>query len=196
MTEGGDLMYMVCIILFFVSVFLFFGMEIYLGSKQKKDLDDSLDSESLKRITLFRNISFATAIATTFFPIMSIPGSRSAHLLAGAIFILTGTIIRTWAILTLGQYFTSVVSTQPDQKLITSGPYKFIRHPGYSGGLLFYIGIGTATGSIPGLAVIIALLFYGIDQRIKVEEPVMISLLGEEYIEYMKRTGKLIPFLY
>jgi protein-S-isoprenylcysteine O-methyltransferase Ste14 len=51
-------------------------------------------------------------------------------------------------------------------------------------------------GSLIGLALIVALMFYGLHRRIVVEEKVMIAAFGDEYTSYMKRTKKIIPFIY
>jgi len=179
---------LVQVILFSVAVLAFSGLETYLASRQKDDDDDSQDAGSLKTITRLRNVSFITAIVSAIFPVLSIPGSRGIHLLIGSALIMAGFTIRAWAIARLGQYFTSLVMTHADHTLVIDGPYKYIRHPGYTGGLLFYLGIGTATGSLWGLLLIMVLMSYGIDQRIKVEERLMISSFGEEYIDYMKKT--------
>ncbi len=184
------------IILFIVAFNIFAGLEIYLGFRDKGRQDDSSDANSLRTITRLRNAAFVIAIVSFFLPVVPVPGSRNIHLDTGAGLILTGFIIRVWAIGKLGEYFTSLVMTHENQTLITDGPYRYIRHPGYTGGLLFYLGLGVATGSIPGLVIIMTIMSYGIHRRIKVEERVMISYFGEEYIDYMKRTRKLIPLLY
>lgn len=50
--------------------------------------------------------------------------------------------LRWWAFWTLGQYFTFTVDVSAEQLVVTAGPYRALRHPGYAGGLLVMIGIG------------------------------------------------------
>lgn len=71
--------------------------------------------------------------------------------LAFAIY-LAGFAMRRWSEMTLGRYFTFTVMTSADQPVITNGPYRFVRHPGYSGVLLVVLGAGLVTGNWVGLA--------------------------------------------
>src|SRR6185312_13937980 len=70
------------------------------------------------------------------------PGPRLGAwaLWAGAAVTLAGVALRVWAIRTLGQYFTYVVKVTPDQKVVETGPYRLLRHPSYTGGLLTGVG--------------------------------------------------------
>jgi len=113
----------------------------------------------------------------------------------GIIFMILGIIIRQWSIAVLGRFFSPKIGVQKDQKVVDNGPYKLIRHPSYTGHLLILTGIGLAYQS--SIAVIIILLVFGvvIGYRIHVEEKMLITALGNNYVEYMKRTKKLIPYV-
>jgi len=107
-----------------------------------------------------------------------------------------GVFLRYWAILTLGRFFTSAVMVLPEHQVVQTGPFRLIRHPGYTGVLLFGLGIALAFAN-PLAAVWFlgtqgpALLF-----RIKVEESVLGEALGEAYQTYRRRTWKLLPYVY
>jgi protein-S-isoprenylcysteine O-methyltransferase Ste14 len=113
----------------------------------------------------------------------------------GIAFMLAGIAFRQWAIAVLGRYFSGVIGVQKEQKVVQTGPYRLIRHPSYTGHLLMMVGIGLAVQSWG--AVLAVLLIFGLayGHRMLVEEKVLISEIGNSYVEYMKRTKRVIPFL-
>ena len=114
----------------------------------------------------------------------------------GAIVILVGLIIRITAIMTLQQHFTYTVTKIENHELIESGLYKSIRHPGYLGQIIVFIGtLVSLSNWLSVLSMIIPILF-GFIYRIRVEEKFMIEQMGEKYIDYQKRTKRLIPTIY
>jgi len=113
----------------------------------------------------------------------------------GIALMLLGIAIRQWAIAVLGRYFSIVIGIQKDQKVVETSPYHLVRHPSYTGSLLTYVGIGLAVQS--GVAVLVVVPIFGLiyGHRMLVEEKVLTLELGNNYVEYMKRTKRLIPFL-
>jgi protein-S-isoprenylcysteine O-methyltransferase len=114
----------------------------------------------------------------------------------GAVVTLSGVAFRLWSVITLGQYFTYVVRVSSDQKVVETGPYRLLRHPSYTGGLLAAIGIGLSLryGLAPAITGLSSLLAYLI--RIQVEERALAEGIGEPYRAYMTRTKRLIPFVW
>ena len=106
-----------------------------------------------------------------------------------------GIFLRQWSIAILGRFFSVLVSVQEGQTIIRRGPYRFIRHPSYTGTLLTLTGVGLAVRSWG--AFLILLLIFGIvySYRISVEEKALVAQFGNDYIAYMKKTKKLIPFI-
>jgi protein-S-isoprenylcysteine O-methyltransferase Ste14 len=101
-----------------------------------------------------------------------------------------------WGYWTLGQYFSAEVAIYQGQELVERGPYRFVRHPVYSGIFLAVIGGGFAVQS--WAAVVLLVIMYAIlfRYRIAAEEKVLISEFSEQYISYSKRVKRLIPFIY
>jgi protein-S-isoprenylcysteine O-methyltransferase Ste14 len=85
---------------------------------------------------------------------LAIP-ARRLSLDLGILFLLMGTVFRQYSIRILGKYFTAAVVVLPLQPVIDKGPYKYIRHPGYTGGFIMYLGIGLALGSFLSLLIFI-----------------------------------------
>ena len=114
----------------------------------------------------------------------------------GVIFIIAGIVLRLYSVLTLGKYFTVTVQVNSNQKIIQTGPYKYIRHPAYSGSILSLIGIGLAFRSIIGIigTLIIIEVIYG--YRIKIEEKILENNFKTSYLEYKKNTKRIIPFVW
>jgi protein-S-isoprenylcysteine O-methyltransferase Ste14 len=112
---------------------------------------------------------------------------------AGLGIIVLGLVIRNWAIVKLGQFFSRTVTIEKDQHLVTVGPYRWIRHPAYTGMLLMYTGINLAVGTWLGALVGLVLVLMATLYRIGIEEKILIAAFGEEYREYMRHTWRLIP---
>jgi len=109
---------------------------------------------------------------------------------------LLGVALRWYSATILGKYFTFDVAIQGGQILIEAGPYRYIRHPSYSGALLTLIGFGLALGNWAGLAASLSCMGFAYAYRIPVEEAALTSALGDSYKQYMKRTSRLVPYLF
>lgn len=122
------------------------------------------------------------------------PTWRWASWLGISIFII-GIILRWTSIYVLGQYFTGRVQIQAEHKIVIRGPYRWIRHPSYTGGILIFIGIAIAIND--WVAFIINLLFplAAYIYRIRVEEKALLDHFGDAYAEYKSKTWSLVPFI-
>jgi protein-S-isoprenylcysteine O-methyltransferase Ste14 len=74
-------------------------------------------------------------------------GHGAVTFAAGLVLLVPGTTLRLWSFRTLGRYFTFTVKVSPDQPVVTAGPYRVLRHPGYAGGLLATAGWSCSTGT-------------------------------------------------
>jgi protein-S-isoprenylcysteine O-methyltransferase Ste14 len=79
--------------------------------------------------------------------------------------------------------------------VIEAGPYRYIRHPSYTGALITVIGLGLALGNWASIVAMLACISAGYAYRIHVEEAALVSALGQPYREYMSRTARLVPFV-
>jgi len=105
-------------------------------------------------------------------------------------------IIRITSILTLKRQFTYTVTKIDNHELIQTGLYKIIRHPGYLGQLIIFLGISTTLSNWLSVLLMIIPVFMGYLYRIIVEEKFLIEQMGQNYIDYQKRTKRLIPMIY
>ncbi len=104
--------------------------------------------------------------------------------------------LRWWSFSSLGRYFTFTVMTSPDQPVITTGPYRWLRHPSYAGLLLIIAGIGFAFGNWLSLAALVGVWLGGLVYRIRVEESALATTLGSAYTTYASSRNRLIPFVW
>jgi protein-S-isoprenylcysteine O-methyltransferase len=114
----------------------------------------------------------------------------------GVVLFVSGLALRWYSILLLGRFFTVDVAIAADHRLIETGPYRFIRHPSYSGALLAFVGLGFCLHNWASLAVIVIPTLLAFSRRIRIEERALALGLGDEYRNYMHRTKRLIPAVY
>jgi protein-S-isoprenylcysteine O-methyltransferase Ste14 len=107
--------------------------------------------------------------------------------------ILIGIAVREWAVFSLGRFFTVMVSVTSDQTLVTQGPYRWLRHPAYSGSILSLVGFSLAIGTWAGGLVVFIFTLAGYWYRVKIEEQALLNAFGDEYREYMQRTWRFFP---
>jgi protein-S-isoprenylcysteine O-methyltransferase Ste14 len=115
---------------------------------------------------------------------------------SGLTLIILGLTVRWIAIYTLKRYFTVDVAIFEDHKIIERGLYKFIRHPAYAGSLISFFGLGWALGNWVSFIIIFFPILFAFIRRINIEERALVSSVGEEYKEYMRKTKRLIPKIY
>ncbi|MBK9317351.1 MAG: isoprenylcysteine carboxylmethyltransferase family protein [Acidobacteria bacterium] len=97
-----------------------------------------------------------------------------------------------WLFKSIGKNITQTVKTRKEHKLVTKGPYRWVRHPLYSVGTLLFTSFALmASNWFIGLTTLIGLVMLMV--RLPKEEKNLVEKFGEEYKEYMKRTGRLIP---
>jgi protein-S-isoprenylcysteine O-methyltransferase Ste14 len=111
----------------------------------------------------------------------------------GIAVMLSGLAFRWYAIKSLGRFFTRTVATRAGQYVVDSGPYRLIRHPSYTGGLLMFLGAGIAMTNWAALLAIMAGAALGYGYRVHVEERALCADLGQPYRDYMLRTKRFIP---
>ncbi|ALR32098.1 protein-S-isoprenylcysteine methyltransferase [Chryseobacterium sp. IHB B 17019] len=185
-----QIIFIISMIVWFISEFLYKNI-LKSNEKDKKDKDKS--TLNILWIAIPLSVALAvTASYTTEFPVTD----EVWIYYLGVAFIIIGIILRYIIIKSLGKYFTVDVTIKEDHKIKKEGFYKYVRHPSYSFSLLTSLGFGLYLNNWLSLvlAVVLPLLAFG--YRIKVEEQALIEQFGDEYLEYRKKTKKLIPFIY
>ena len=111
----------------------------------------------------------------------------------GLVLILLGLALLIWARSHLRGLYSGHVEIQADHRLVSSGPYRRIRHPSYAGFLLLVLGVALGYSSLIGLLAIPIFLLPGLAYRMSVEEKLLGEQFGDEYSAYQVKTKRLIP---
>lgn len=97
-----------------------------------------------------------------------------------------------WCDRHLGRNFSRELRIRSEHYIVETGPYRWVRHPIYSSGILFLVGVFLVTSNyFVGLCWSGLLVFYAL--RIPKEEAMMVGAFGDTYTEYANRTGRLLP---
>lgn len=165
--------------------------------KRSSGSSKASDRGSLRVIALLWWAGIAAGFAVAFLlPQSAIHWRRTRIFFAGIALMVGGTVFRWYSVAVLGKYFTFDVAIHNEHALIQAGPYRYIRHPSYTGALVTLLGFGLALGNWASLLVAISCLSLGYAYRIPVEEAALIAALGDSYKAYVSRTWRLVPFLF
>jgi protein-S-isoprenylcysteine O-methyltransferase Ste14 len=164
-------------------------------STQDTKSHQASDRSSVLVILIMSSLSVASAVTEWGYT----DAHKSSSILmtsVGATLLLIGITIRIWAIQTLGRHFTATATLVNDHKLITDGPYRFVRHPSYLGAFMAIIGCPVFLNA--PIAIVVAIIAMSIAYyiRITVEEAMLGSYFGAVYSEYKKTTKRLIPYIW
>jgi len=119
---------------------------------------------------------------------------EAALSILGALLVWAGVLFAIWARNILGRNWSAVVQVKQDHELVERGPYRWVRHPIYTGLLLAFFGTALALGEWRGLlgtAIVGASFWF----KLRLEERWMREQFGERYAAYMRRTHALVPGL-
>ena len=128
-------------------------------------------------------------------PAAGLPYGRG-FALAGVVLFVVGLLLRWWAIVTLGRFFTVDVTIEKDHELVERGPFRLVRHPSYTGVLLAFLGFAFSLRNWGALFAILVPIFAAFIRRMNVEEEALSRALGSRYAQYIGRTKRLVPGVY
>lgn len=124
------------------------------------------------------------------------PGGLLWPVVAGLALIAAGIGLRVWAMAALGRFFQYQIQVQPGHRVVTGGPYRYVRHPSYTGVALALAGIGLACDDVWSLVVVAVLCGVGLAVRIHAEERQLAQALGTEYERFAATRKRLVPGLW
>ena len=142
-------------------------------------------------------ISFLSPLMFGFLKIGVVRGeSRELIVWLGLVLMLGGRVLRLWAQRQMGRLFVGELAVQQGHRVVQSGPYRWIRHPAYTGGTISAIGIGLALSTWLGALIAGVVLIASYVSRIPREEALLAREMGDAYTSYMARTKRFVPFLF
>jgi protein-S-isoprenylcysteine O-methyltransferase len=184
-------------IVFWATYILWLVLET-IGSRTKRSANSTKASDrgSYRLLMILLWLAIGLVFALPFvLPQATILWHRTALFFVGIALMLAGMAFRFYAMSLLGRFFTYQVAVHPGQTVVEAGPYRYIRHPSYTGALITLVGLGLALGNWAGLFALLACMGPAYAYRISVEEAALLAALAEPYEQYTRRTRRIIPFL-
>ena len=136
------------------------------------------------------------SLLRTLFPASSWERTGRPCFALGIAVWLGGIFLRLYSIRILGRFFTTDVAIANGHRIVEQGPYRWLRHPSYLGGLLAQVGFGMTLTNWLAMLLPVCCLAAAYAYRIPIEEQALLRGLGSDYSDYMRRTWRLVPFVY
>jgi len=183
--------------IFFIVYAIWILSEILINRLFKSTASDQkgLDKNTVGSIWIAIAISCTLSVLVASYFYFPIAKSNLVRPIGLAIIII-GCLFRILVIKSLGREFTSDVTIRQNHQLKTSGIYQYLRHPSYSFSILSFVGFGLSLNNWISLVILILTTLFVFLRRIKVEESALITEFGKQYTDYMKKTSRLVPFIY
>jgi protein-S-isoprenylcysteine O-methyltransferase Ste14 len=178
----------------FVAQVAAFGLtEVWIRVRTRRSTPSAHDRLSRPVVGLGLVLGVASAIlVAAHWPGGSLPAPWT-WFVAGLMVTAAGIALRIWAVLTLGDFFTTEVRVSPDQSVVAGGPYRWVRHPSYTALLLEVAGLGLAQTNWLSVVCAVALPLPGLVWRIRIEEAALRAELGAAYDDYAADRSRLLP---
>ncbi len=106
-----------------------------------------------------------------------------------------GLLVMIWARITLGRNWSANIVLKEDHKLVTNGPYAYVRHPIYSGLILMILGVVLYVDTLI-LTIFFVAFFFGAYYKARKEEKLLMTTFEREYSEYKKKVKALVPLVF
>jgi protein-S-isoprenylcysteine O-methyltransferase Ste14 len=162
--------------------------------RRKARLERDRGTRALVALSLGGSI-FIGLLLHQWLPALNEPAA-TVFAVVGIVVIWLGLALRVWAVMTLGGSFSTFVQVETDQAVVTGGPYRWVRHPSYTGLLLIALGFGLGAANWLSLAICAVVPALGLAPRIAVEESELARVLGDPYRSYQQATRRLVPGLW
>jgi len=156
----------------------------------------SKDRGSVKVMTAAMSTALVLAFPLAFVDPWMFSASRHPEFfVVGMLLVVLGSLLRRYCWRTLGEYFTGDVQARAGQPVIRTGPYRLVRHPSYTGGLMMNAGVGLALCSSLSLTLLTMTALATYIYRVRIEEHALVDTLGEPYRIYMRERRRFIPYV-
>ena len=163
------------------------------GDGNAASLDASGDDQHTTR-----DLSAAIAIAAVAPPVLLLlPFGRLPKGFAaiGLGMQLAGLAVRAASMRSLGSFYSRTLRVEQEQHVVNTGPYQWVRHPGYAGSLLVWIGFALASRSLPAV-VLVGGLFSAVYRRRILAEELLLRRDLPGYVTYSEHTDRLVPHVW
>ncbi|WP_349656609.1 PEMT/PEM2 methyltransferase family protein [Xanthomonas sp. 10-10] len=160
--------------LFLALNLIWAGHEVLLSRRRRASDGGAHDQGTLQQLWRVLSVALAIAVALAY----------------------SGLALRVWAIQVLARWFTVDVTIQPDQQLVRSGPYRWLRHPSYTGALMAFYGLALGMGNALSVAAIVVPVTLVFLHRIRIEEAALQRACPVAYPAYAAQSRRLLPLVW
>jgi len=172
--------------------------ELGLTLKKRAKVEETRDADRGSLALLW--IVIVASVTLAFNAAYALPAAAMSEVptlrFLGIVIFAAGLAIRWYAIVHLGRFFTVNVAISTSHRLIDTGPYRFVRHPSYTGALMAFLGLALCLANWASLVILLVPVFLVFLRRMHVEEGALLQAFGNQYRDYMRRTKRLIPAVY
>lgn len=166
-----------------------------------QDPDDYVIEDNDKKSYLYLQFSFMLALLFATIDFVEKHYTRNVEweptvIYAGFGLFIISCAVRWWGFKSIGKYFNPRVSVYKNHQLITTGAYQKIRHPLYLGSLLSFIALPMVFNSWGGMLIILLTTIPALIYRVNIEEEFLIRHFGDEYLDYMQKSQRIIPWIW
>lgn len=141
-------------------------------------------------------VGFVCVFGDAIRPGFSILAYSGLRIGLGCGFILLCLLYRWYAIQVLGRFYTATISIFPDHKIVEAGPYKLFRHPQHFAESFAFVALACCFQNY--FCQLLTVLFPLVSAvfKVKLEEKALLEHFGEKYLNYQRRTYRIIPYIY
>lgn len=177
----------------FIVLSIFWLLE-FLLFKSRTGKNENDDSRSFPWIMFSVLLVITVSVVSRETDIILLPYAPVTY--AGIVLFAAGITLRYWGILELGKQFTRDVQVRAEDRIVSSGPFRILRHPLYTGLLLIVLGFSLYMNSIAGFLIVWVVFLPFLLRRIRLEEEMLKQGFGKEYESWMKTRYRLLPYIY
>ncbi len=180
---------------FLLVIFFYMERRLRRGAEARSLEDGQFDRRTTRYLGYAYFVSVLALLASWILNALRV--ARLPHWVAwlGVLVAFCGLLMRAWANRVLGMFYTRTLKVADKQPIIQDGPYRLIRHPGYLGMILMWVGASAATGNWIVMLIVLLAILLAYHYRIYNEEKMLLSNLPG-YREYSSHTWRLIPPIY
>lgn len=179
-----------------ISCLVWWVMELWLNrtcrAPQYREAWDKGTLQLLEKVNALSTASALIITACTEFPLFK----NISLVIPGSVMITIGLCCRLAVVFSLGKNFTVDIHYSPNQTLLTTGWFRYIRHPSYMALYLCFIGLALALNNIFSLLIVLIPTAWALIIRINQEEKVLRQQFTPQYQQYQERTYAFLPFIY
>lgn len=179
-----------------LAAFLFLEGRVRVGATARSLVTGVADRGSTRRLGIAYGASIGLLALSAVLAALGALALPAELQWAGIALMVIGIALRFWSVRVLGSSYTRTLRTAADQRVVRTGPYRAVRHPGYTGSILMWTGVALSSGDLVGVITIVPLIVWAYVLRVAAEDRMLVARFGDEYATYAREVRRLVPYVY